>query len=183
MKKKIILIAIISIILISLVFILLFMILNKEDSEISTKSDVNYKYIETSKRKTYYIYDIDDTLLQKYVNRNELTMIVVLAAWCEVCRSEGNDLNTFIQENPSARVIIVSHDKNKEDLQFFLSSNNYNWFVIFDTERTIRQSLYSEANSIPYCFILDKDQKVVDIKKGKMTLDEFREIYNKNLEK
>jgi thiol-disulfide isomerase/thioredoxin len=183
MKKKIIFITIVSIIIIVVVFVLFLLFLNNKNVEISNKKTVNQQYIETSKRNAYYIYDVDDTLLKKYTNKNGLTMVVVLASWCDVCKSEANGLNTFIKENPNVRVIIVSHDTNKSDLQFFLASNNYNWFVILDIERTIRTSLYPDANSIPYCFILDKDEKVVDMEKGKMSLDEFREIYNKNINK
>ncbi len=138
----------------------------------------NPKYIATSKRKDYIIANVDDTLLKKYVSKKDNTLIIFWASWCSTCIEESEQLNNFMINNPNIPIIIVSHDKNISDLQNYLSINNYNWFVILDTEKSIRESIDNGSKGIPATYLLDNNLNILSKTTDTMTEEEFFNFYN-----
>lgn len=152
-------------------------------SFISDNQDLYNKdtYIPTSKRESYIIKNVDNILINNfsnYVSKNKNTLIVFWASWCQACVEESNDLNNFITNNPDIPVLVVSFDKNITDLETYLSSNNYNWFVFFDTERKIRKILDADTKGIPATYLINNNLEVITKEISSKTEDEFLEFYN-----
>ncbi|MEG1363538.1 MAG: TlpA disulfide reductase family protein [Clostridia bacterium] len=140
------------------------------------KSD--YVYLED--RKSYIIKEADNTFLDKYLS-NKKTMVVFTASWCKYCVEEQEELNTFIKENKDKKIIIVSHDKNYEDLEKYLKDNNFNWFVILDKDKTIREHIDPGSSGIPSTYLLDKKKSIISMHKGTLTKDEFNTFFNEEM--
>ena len=127
-------------------------------------------------RKSYVI--SEDKNLSNFTNKDDKTLIVFWATWCSYCVDEAEALNEYISSNPYKSIIIISHDNNKDDLKNYLEENRYNWFVILDSEKTIRENLESSSTGIPSSYLLDKDGKIINFHKGKLTTDEFTSFFN-----
>lgn len=127
-------------------------------------------------RKSYII--LEDTNLSNFINNNNKTLVIFWATWCSYCVDESNDLNEYIASNPSNSVVIVSHDNNKDDLKNYLEKNGYNWFVLFDNEKKIRESLDPGSTGIPSSYLLDKNGKIINFHKGKLTTKKFTNFFN-----
>lgn len=145
-------------------------------NNIFNKSD----YIFSKDRQSYIIQNADENFLNNYYG-NENTMVVFSASWCKYCVEEQNDLNNFIKNNPDKKVIIVSHDKTYEDLEKYLKTNNFNWFIIFDKDKTIREHIDSGSKGIPSSYLLNKKGKIIGFTKGVMTESEFLQFYNNEI--
>lgn len=154
-----------------LVIILLLLYCFKDN--IFRKSD----YVYLKDRQACMVQAADINYLDEYYG-NENTMVVFSASWCKYCVEEQDELNNFIKNNPEKKVIIVSHDKTYEDLDKYLKDNNFNWFVIFDKDKTIREHIDPGSTGIPCAYLLDKNGKIIGFNKGAMTETEFLQFYN-----
>lgn len=143
--------------------------------------DVKKYYIPTKKRNNYVI--TNDTCLNKYISKNKNTLIVFWATWCPSCIEESNDLNEFITNNPDIPVIVVSHDKNIENVEKYLKENNYNWFVILDSNRELRKNIDTNTKGIPATYLLDKDLNILLKDVSKLSKEDFFNFYNLNFNK
>lgn len=170
MKRKVIVVFILMLIILIIVF-----------STIYIKGKIyRYKYnqyILASKRDSYIINNIDKDLLKKYIG-NENCIIVFWASWCSYCVKEAEDLNKFINLNPQIPIIIVSHDTDVLELEKYLKDNEYNWFVIFDKEKTIRENIDIGSSGIPSVYLLNKDLKILNFYKGPLNYEQFLKFYN-----
>lgn len=138
----------------------------------------NTKYISTNKRKNYIINNVDETLLTNYISKKQNTLIIFWASWCSTCVEEADELNKFITNNPNLPIIIVSHDRELSDLENYLTTKNYKWFVIFDTDKTIRENIDKESKWIPSLYLLDKDLNIISSSTNSMTEEELLNFYN-----
>lgn len=143
----------------------------------SSKINTISKYIPTNSRTSYIIKDATEELLKPYYD-NKNILVIAFASWCHNCNDEKDSINTFMKNNPDVEVIMVSHDENKADVEKYLQENDLNWFVIFDSKKTIRYSLDPESTSIPHTFLVDKTGKVLNSHKGTLTLDNLTRFYN-----
>ena len=87
-------------------------------------------------------------------------------------------MNEYIKSNPYKSIIIVSHDDTKDDVKKYLEENGYNWFVILDSEKTIRESIDPGSKGIPSSYLLDKEGKIINFHKGKLTTEQFGSFFN-----
>lgn len=168
MKKRLIIISTIFILIVISVFTLLYF-----------KTDIfkiNKDITIAKNRKSYVI--SEDKNLSNFTNKDDKTLIVFWATWCSYCVDEAEALNEYISSNPYKSIIIVSHDNNKDDLKNYLEENGYNWFVILDSEKTIRENLEPGSTGIPSSYLLDKDGKIINFHKGKLTTNEFASFFN-----
>lgn len=168
MKKRLIIISTIFILIVIGIFTLLYF-----------KTDIfkiNKDITIAKNRKSYVI--SEDKNLSNFTNKDDKTLIVFWATWCSHCVDEAEALNEYISSNPYKSIIIVSHDNNKDDLKNYLEENGYNWFVILDSEKTIRENLEPGSTGIPSSYLLDKDGKIINFHKGKLTTNEFASFFN-----
>ncbi|MCX8074862.1 MAG: TlpA family protein disulfide reductase [Clostridia bacterium] len=142
-----------------------------------TKLTFNSKYVDSSDRSSFILYDVDESLLKDYYENRKM-LVICWASWCENCLSEIDQLNRFIINNSDKEVIIVSHDNNKDELITFLRQNNLKWFVIYDKDKTIRKSLDPESSSIPHSFLIDQNKKIINSYKGTMNYEQLNKFYN-----
>lgn len=170
MKKKIVILISIFLFIVLLLFAF-FVIYFKPDFIIKNKDLTTAKL-----RKNYII--TDNKNLSQYLNKNENTLVIFWATWCHYCVEESNDLNEYIKYNPYKSIIIVSHDDNKDEVKNYLEENGYNWFVILDPEKTIRENIDPGSKGIPSSYLLDKDGKIINFHKGKLTTEQFGSFFN-----
>lgn len=171
-----------------IIFILLFIIIILAFGIYLCKSYLNNNknkymingYVPTSNRNTYILQNVDDSLINNYISKHDNTLIVFWASWCQACVEEANELNNFINNNPNITVIVVSFDKNITDLENYLKNNNYNWFVIFDTERKIRKSLDNDIKGIPATYLINNTLNVISKEITSMDEDGLLKFYNLN---
>lgn len=168
MKKRLIIISIIFILIVIGVFTILYF-----------KTDIfkRNKDITIAKNRKSYVIS-EDKNLSNFTNKDDKTLIVFWATWCSYCVDEAEALNEYISSNPYKSIIIVSHDNNKDDLKNYLEENGYNWFVILDSEKTIRENLEPGSTGIPSSYLLDKEGKIINFHKGKLTTNEFASFFN-----
>ncbi|MEG2235842.1 MAG: TlpA disulfide reductase family protein [Clostridia bacterium] len=169
-------------VLIFLLFIcILFLLYHFKDyiikKEIPINNNYKSEYINLNNRNHYILNIVDETLLKKYIDKDK-TLVVFSASWCKYCVEEQDDLNKYIQENPDKTIIIVSHDRSYEDIDNYLKTNNFNWFVIFDSDKIIRESIDPNSSGIPTMYLLDNNSIVIDKLVGDVTFNEIEEFYN-----
>ncbi len=133
----------------------------------------------------YSIHTADDTFLDKYIDKNNNTLVVFWSSLCSHCLNEAEELNNFIvSNNTNLKIIIVSHDYEYSDLEEYLKEHNYNWNVILDTDKTIRNHIDPGASGIPASYLLNKNGEIINYYKGELNFDEFTKFINlENIEK
>ena len=70
-------------------------------------------------------------------------------------------MNEYIKSNPYKSIIIVSHDDTKDDVKKYLEENGYNWFVILDSEKTIRESIDPGSKGIDLIKKMNFSRKIL----------------------
>lgn len=169
MKKKIIIILSIVIGVLVVLTLAYFLVLKPY---LESKKDLTYgKY-----RDSYVI--SENRNLESFVNDDTNAVVVFWATWCSHCVEEAEDLNNFITSNLGRKIIVVSHDYTKEDLEEYLKEKGYNWFVILDTDKTIREKLDPGSKGIPSSYLVNKDMNILNFHKGKLNLEQFINFSN-----
>ncbi len=138
----------------------------------------NYNYVQTNKRESSIIKMADNTYLDSYISKKKNTLVIFWASWCPSCKMESEALNNFILKQPNIPVIIVSHDKDYETLNNYLNINNYNWFVILDSEKTIREHIAPNTSGIPCAYLINTNGNIINYYKATFTEDMFLKFYN-----
>ena len=170
MKKKFIIL--ICIIFFILILLAAFLFIYFKTDIIKQNSNMSI-----AKSRTSYVITEDKNLYNN-LNDKDNTLIIFWATWCHYCVEESNDLNEYIKNNPYKSIIVVSHDDNKDEVKNYLEENGYNWFVILDPEKTIRENIDPGSNGIPSSYLLDKEGKIINFHKGKLTKDQFISFFN-----
>lgn len=169
MKKKIIVIFSIVIGVLVILTLIYFLVLKPY---FESKKDLTYgKY-----RESFVI--SENRNLESFVNDDTNAVVVFWATWCSHCVEEAEDLNRFISSNLGRKIIVVSHDYTKEDLEEYLKEKGYNWFVILDTDKTIREKLDPGSKGIPSSYLVNKDMNILNFHKGKLNLEQFNSFSN-----
>lgn len=169
MKKKLIIILSIAIGVLVVLTLAYFFVLKPY---FENKKDLTYgKY-----RNSYVI--SENRNLENFVNDDANAVVVFWATWCSHCVEEAEDLNRFISSNLGRKIIVVSHDYTKEDLEEYLKEKGYNWFVILDTDKTIREKLDPGSTGIPSSYLVNKDMNILNFHKGKLNLEQFNSFSN-----
>lgn len=169
MKKKIIIILSIVIGVLVILTLIYFLVLKPY---FESKKDLTYgKY-----RESFVI--SENRNLESFVNDDTNAVVVFWATWCSHCVEEAEDLNNFITSNLGRKIIVVSHDYTKEDLEEYLKEKGYNWFVILDTDKTIREKLDPGSKGIPSSYLVNKDMNILNFHKGKLNLEQFINFSN-----
>lgn len=146
---------------------------------VNLTSNSNYTPTNTGIRKDSYILTLPDVdMLDKYQEDGQDLLVVFLASWCHFCQDESPELDKFINDNPDKKIIVVSHDETIDDIQSFLITNNYNWFVIFDPDTLIRSHIDPEGSGIPAAYLLDSNGNILNQHIGKQDYDGLSDLYN-----
>lgn len=165
----------ISFFIIFLGFNILHLRLEKEKQEKNenkiTYTEINeekIKYIPLSKREHSIIQEVKSNDITS-IGNNKNTLLFFLTSWCPHCIDEIEVLKKAQLESKNVNYIIVSHDRNKEDMIKFLEEHNANFFVLWDPNKFIRTKLNKEDHTVPGAYLLDKNKNIITIKKGCLT--------------
>lgn len=165
-KKYIIFVVIFTIIIFSLLFV--FLNYNK----------LNYKtnYVPTKNRNSSIITSVDDNYLNCYLQKKN-TLVIFFATWCDHCINEKDTITKLYNDNLDIPIIVVSHDNLLDNLEKFLKDNNLNWFVIFDPNKKIRENIDKNSFGIPYLYLIDKNNNVIDKLSFPFNYDDILNFY------
>ncbi len=143
-----------------------------------------YANLKAKNRQELIIRNVDETLLTNYLEKDKYTFVIFWASWCSHCQNEASTLNKFMLGNKDVNFIVVSHDTSIDTLtKYFETHANYNWFVILDSNKSIRNYVDSSAASVPRAYLLDSTGNVVDKIVGEATYDELLNLYNSAINK
>ena len=174
MKKiRIVLILLLSVFILATIFYIAFIIYENVNQ--------NYALLKSKNRSETIITNVDETLLQNYLQPNRKTVVAFWASWCPHCQNEASSLNRFILEYDDVNVIVVSHDRELDTLKkFFETNKKYNWFIIYDIDRTIRNSIDSKASTIPLTYILNDKGEILNKVEGEISYETLQKLYEGN---
>lgn len=128
---------------------------------------------------TYSISIADDKFLKNYINKNGNTLVVFWSTLCSHCLNEAEDLNKYIESSKDKQtIIIVSHDTEYSKLEDYLKEHNYNWNVILDSNKTIRNQIDPGKSGIPASYLLDKNENIINFYKGELNFNNFNKFVN-----
>lgn len=167
MKKIKIILIVIFLILILLT--ISYIIYNIYENQHNQYAELKYK-----NRDSLIIRNVDETLLSNYLEKGKLTIVSFWASWCPHCKNEASILNEFMINNPKVNFILVSHDRNIDSLtSYFKTNSSYKWFVIYDNDKNIRESIDPQASTIPLTYVLNDKGEVLKKIDGEATYDEL----------
>ncbi len=144
---------------------------------ISQTASEKINYIPLSNRKSSIIHTVKSSDISS-INPEKNTLLFFLASWCPSCIEEVEALKKAQLESDKVNYIIVSHDKNKEDIENFLKKYDANFFVLWDPNKFIRTKLNKEDSTIPGTYLLDKNKNVIEIIKDTMTYSRITSLIN-----
>lgn len=169
-KKKKIVILIVAIVIIAIISIAVYFTLNP-----SYKITEDTTYVAYDKRQGAILTNVYTAYIENYYSE-ENTLVIFWASWCHNCQDETEAITTLMSENPNRKIVVVSHDETKNDLENYLTKNELNWFVIYDPTRIIRRAIDPEANSIPNTYLLNSKGEVINHYSGKMEIEDLRKF-------
>lgn len=144
-------------------------------------STSQYAELKYKNRTSLIIRNVDETLLSNYLEKGKKTIVSFWASWCPHCKNEASALNEFMINNPNVNFILVSHDKDIDSIStYFKNNSSYKWFVIYDTQRTIRASIDPKASTIPRTYLLNDKGEVLDKIDGQASYDDLVNLINNN---
>ncbi len=112
--------------------------------------------------------------------KGKVVWINFFATWCPPCRKELPHLQKEVfdklKNNKNFELIILGREHSWDEINKFVSDNNYHMPFYPDEERKVF-SLYAKQN-IPRNFIIDKQGKIAVVSTG-FNEKEFQEIINK----
>jgi thiol-disulfide isomerase/thioredoxin len=96
------------------------------------------------------------------------------ATWCPPCKGEMPDIEKLYNETKNSDLVILAIDigEDRDTVQSFLKSNNYNFNVLLDMDQSTA-SKYN-INGIPTSYFINKDGTISAKRVGAMSLSEMK---------
>lgn len=152
---------------------------NNNSKDENTKSDANSTVIKVDDDSSIRIItEYDENMF-----KGHKSLIFFWASWCSHCQEEYDVVKTAISDlqNQGYKIYVISHDYYKDELAEFMKKNDFNYEVYFDETRIIRKNIDPEASSVPLTYILDENAKLIDYYDGTITMQELKDLMNKNI--
>ena len=151
-----------------LTFVCLFSILlasTSLEAKLSTRPG-GWEYIE----KAQLVSLKDNSKIHINNIRNELTVVLFWASWCDICKSHMLDLSKFIKTNTNKSkltVIAISLDENidqaKESKEFF-NKSKLDFYFYFEQSGKLKDQL--NISKIPLDLLFDKKNNLLSFHVG-----------------
>jgi len=156
-----------------LVLIFIFFIGLSINLLLTTKKSTNISWIATEK-----LSDIDGRILEiNNVSGKRYTILNFWATWCAPCVEEMPMLSEFYNKTKmeGVSVIGIAIDNEKNVKQFLQKIKvDHHLFVAGANGTTIMENIsLNPSNSLPFTIMVDKNYDVLEIKLGKLTLNEL----------
>lgn len=173
---------------------------NKDNSSSEQSEDTtNDVSDQGEERETVQAFDF--TLTDQYGNQHTLSdykgKVVFLnfwATWCGPCQKEMPHIEELYQEynlnqdevvilgvaNPSSTEYPHNQDVEKEEVEAFLTNNEYTFPVVFDENGEVFSQYY--ISSFPTTFMIDKEGNIYGYVAGMLTKDIMQNIITETLE-
>ena len=140
---------------------------------LTTKKNTNISWIATEK-----LSDIDGRILEiNNVSGKRYTILNFWATWCAPCVEEMPMLSEFYNKTKmeGVSVIGIAIDNEKNVKQFLQKIKvDHHLFVAGANGTTIMENIsLNPSNSLPFTIMVDKNYDVLEIKLGKLTLNEL----------
>ena len=99
-----------------------------------------------------------DSLTNKYY------ILAFTASWCDMCKTEVMMLNNIAKKYPvdSLDIILISLDSELNEASNFMDQDSIKWnFVTDSAGQAIKLFEVYNVSSLPKCFLMDKDGKII----------------------
>ena len=171
----------IAIFIIFLGFNVLYLRKNKEKitSKETYKEIIQEKinYVPLSQRKVSIVQEVKSEDIST-IDNSKNTLLFFLTSWCPHCIDEINALKEAQTKSENVNYIIISHDKNKQDIINFLNKYEANFFVLWDPNKYIRTKLNKDDHTVPGTYLLDKNKNILKIVKKTVTSKDILDLIN-----
>ncbi|MDI9347725.1 MAG: TlpA disulfide reductase family protein [Methylacidiphilales bacterium] len=114
----------------------------------------------------------------------EYLLLNFWATWCEPCKRELPDLNTFQNKHRNVlKIVAISLDSLERSTFFMKAINNTLLTLISDQEVfNIMASLGNSKEAIPYSVLLNKNREIIYTQYGEVSLSKITDlIHEENL--
>lgn len=146
-------------------------------SNSSTSTDVNKEILKVQ-AYDFKLQDLSGKNVSLSDFKGKKVFLNFWATWCPPCRGEMPDIEKLYDETKNSDLVILAINigEDRDTVQSFLKSNNYNFNVLLD----ISQSTAGKYNisGIPTSYFINKDGTVSAKKIGAMSLSEMKSYIN-----
>jgi thiol-disulfide isomerase/thioredoxin len=146
-------------------------------SNSSSSTDVNKEVLKVQ-ANDFKLQDLSGKNVSLSDFKGKKVFLNFWATWCPPCRGEMPDIEKLYDETKNSDLVILAINigEDRDTVQSFLKSNNYNFNVLLD----IRQSTAGKYNisGIPTSYFINKDGTVSAKKTGAMSLLEMKSYIN-----
>ena len=137
--------------------------------------DEKINYIPLSKREKSILQEVKSSDITS-IDNSKKTILFFLTSWCPHCIDEIDAIKKAQLESENVNYIIVSHDKNKEDIINFLKEQNANFFVLWDPNKYIRTNLNKDDHTVPGTYLLDTNKNILKVLKSSITYEQIKDL-------
>lgn len=95
--------------------------------------------------------------------RNKYYILAFTALWCDMCQTEAMMLDDLVNKYPkdSLDILLVSLDDEFDSVRNMISRDTIAWNLVTDSAgQSIHLFETYNVNSLPKCFLMDKDGKI-----------------------
>lgn len=94
---------------------------------------------------------------------NKYYILAFTALWCDMCQTEAMMLDDLVNKYPkdSLDILLVSLDDEFDEVRDMISQDTISWNLVTDSAGQAIQLFETyNVNSLPKCFLMDKDGKI-----------------------
>jgi len=130
---------------------------------------------ESSVAPDFTVTDLAGNTVRLSDYRGQPVVLNAWATWCGPCLSEMPDLETFYQEYKGQGVIVLAVNLGEpgDRVTGFIQDSSYTFPVLLD-ESTAAVGRPYRISAIPTTFFIDREGKIVSIRRGAMNLAEMQ---------